>query len=119
MTEAAMRTREIPREEWTRFFDNLSRRQEGWEVTLEVFGPDIGDQVEERRMFLAGLTAEVTDKAARGDKIEIMMGGRASGHVTHMITAPIQVDLQQTDLGIDSALRIKSADGTTSLLHLS
>lgn len=114
-----MKTRKIPRDEWARFFDNLSRRQEGWEVTLEVFGPDIGDQVEERHMFLAGLTAEVADKAGKGDKIEIMMGGKLNGHVTHMITAPTQVDLQQTDLGIDSALQIKSADGTTALLHLS
>ena len=111
-----MKTREIPRDEWTRFFDNLSRRQEGWQVTLEVFGPDIGDQVEERDMFLAGVTAELAEE---GDKIEIMMGGKPSGHVTHTITAPIQVDLQQTDLGVDSALHIKSSDGTTSLLHLS
>ncbi len=106
----------IPRDEWTKFFDNLSRRQEGWEVTLEVFGPDIGDQVEGRHMFLAGVTAEVADE---GDKIEIMMGGKPSGHVTHMITAPTQVELQQTDLGVDSALQIKSADGTTTLLHFS
>lgn len=118
ITEANMKSRQIPREEWSRFFDNLSRRQEGWEVTLEVFSPDIGDQVEERHMFLAGLTAEVANEADRSDKIEIMMGGSPSGHVTHTITAPIQVDLQQTDLGVDSALQIKSADGTTSLLHL-
>lgn len=111
-----MKTREIPRDEWTKFFNNMSRRQEGWQVGLEVFGPDIGDQVEERNLFLAGLTAEVTDD---GDNIEIMMGGKASSHVTHMIKAPILVEIQQTDLGIDSALKIKSADGTTSLLHLS
>jgi 5,10-methylenetetrahydrofolate reductase len=111
-----MKTREIPRNEWIRFFNNLSRRQEGWQVTLEVFGPDIGDQVEERNLFLAGMTAEVADK---GDQIEIMMGGKASGHVTHVIAAPVLVELQQTDLGIDSALQIKSADGTTALLHLS
>jgi hypothetical protein len=111
-----MKTRVIPRGEWPRFFDNLSRRQEGWEVTLEVFGPDIGDQVEERHMFLAGVTAEVAEK---GDRIEIMMGGKPSCHVTHMITAPTQVDLQKTDLGVDAALQIKSADGTTTLLHLS
>jgi len=72
MAEVPMKTREIPRDEWTRFFNNFSRRQEGWQVTLEVFGMDIGDQVEQRHLFLAGVTAEVADK---GDEIEIMMGG--------------------------------------------
>lgn len=113
-----MKTREIPRNEWTKFFDNLSRKQEGWEVTLEVFGPEIGDQIEERHMFLSGLTAEVTDRVGKGDTIEIMMGGKPSRHVTHTITAPIRVELQQTELGLDSALEIQCADGTTSLLHL-
>ena len=110
-----MKTRQIPREEWTKFFDNMSRRQEGWEVSLEVFNPDIGDQIEGRNMFLAGMAAEVTE---RGDKIEIMMAGTPSNHVTHIIAAPTQVDLQQTDLGIDAAIRINAADGTTNLLHL-
>jgi Family of unknown function (DUF5335) len=115
LTEAAMKTVEIPRDEWKRFFENFSRKQEGFQVTLEVFGPDIGDQVEERQMFFAGVTA---DLAHGSDKIEIMMGGKPSGHVTHMILEPILVELQKTDLGIESTLQIKSADGTTSLLHL-
>lgn len=114
-----MKTRQIPRGEWTMFFDNFSRKQEGWEVALEVFGPDIGDQSEERHLFFAGATAEVGNQGGRGDRIEIMMGGKPGGHVTHTITAPVLVELQQTELGIDSALQIKSADGTTSLLHLS
>ena len=113
-----MKTRQIPREEWTRFFNNLSRRQEGWEATLEVFGPDIGDQVEERRMYLTGLTAEASTEGNDADKIAIMFGGRPDRHLTHTIVSPIEVDLQQTDFGIDSALQIKSADGTTSLLKL-
>jgi Family of unknown function (DUF5335) len=116
ITEGTMKTQAIPRDEWTGFFDRLSRKHEGWEVTLEVLGPDIGDQVEERQMFLSGVTAEMADG---NEKIAIMMGGRPSDHVTHVITAPTQVDLQKTDLGIDATLQIKSADGTTSLLHLS
>jgi hypothetical protein len=117
--EDNMKTREIPRCEWTTFFDNLSRKQEGWEVTLEVFGPDIGDQIEERNLFLSGASAEVAETVGKGDTIEIMMGGKRSGHLTHTITGPILVELQQTDLGTDSTLLIKCADGTTSLLHLS
>jgi len=113
-----MRTRQIPREEWTTFFNNLSRKQEGWEVSLEVFGAEIGDQIEERHMFLAGLTAEVSNEPNQPDKIEIMLGGKPGRHLTHTVTAPTEVDLQQTDLGIDAALQIKSGDGTTSLLYL-
>ncbi|MGH9874801.1 MAG: DUF5335 family protein [Pyrinomonadaceae bacterium] len=114
-----MKTRQIPRNEWTRFFDNLSRRQEGWEVELEVFGPEIGSQVEGCHLFLAGIVAELRDDSDKGDKIEIMMAGKPNAHITHVIANPILVELQQTDLGIDSALHLKSADGTTSLLHLS
>jgi hypothetical protein len=110
-----MKTRQIPREEWTRFFNNLSRKQEGWEVALEVFGPDLGDQIEERHMFLTGITAEVNE---RGDTIQIMMAGTPSNHVTHSINAPVLVELRQTDLGIDSSVHIKAADGTTNLLYL-
>lgn len=113
-----MKTRQIPREEWPSFFKNLSQRQEGWEATLEVFGPDIGDQVEERRMYLTGLSAEVSTEKNGVDKIAIMFGGRPGRHLTHTIVSPIEVDLQQTDLGVDSALQIKSADGNTSLLRL-
>jgi len=110
-----MKTRQIPRDEWSKFFDNMSRRQEGWEVGLEVFSPEIGVQIEGSHIFLAGLTAEVSE---RGDKIEIMMAGKPNNHVTHTISSPILVQLQQTDIGIDSALQITSADGTSSLLHL-
>jgi hypothetical protein len=51
--------------------------------------------------------------------IEIMMGGKPDGHLTHIVTAPSQVDLEQTDDGSNPALQIKSADGTATLLYLS
>ncbi len=113
-----MRSQQIPREAWPMFFKNLSLRQEGWEVSLEVLGPDIGDQMEERHMFLAGLAVELSKNASRPDRITMMFGESAGSHLTHTVTAPTQVDLQQTDLGVDSALQIKSADGITSLLYL-
>ena len=63
-----MKTRQIPRNEWAAFFDSFSRQHEGWRATLEIFGPDIGDQIEERELTLEGVTAEL---AEAGDKIEI------------------------------------------------
>ena len=109
-----MKTREIPRIEWVAFFDSFSRQHQGWRITLEVFGPDIGDQIEERELALEGVTAEL---AEAGDKIEIMIGGKPDDHITHTITGPNLVSLEQTDEGADLVLAIKAADGTMTLLR--
>ena len=107
-----MKTHDVSRIEWPGFFDSFSHKHEGWRVTLEVFGLDIGDQIEERDLALKGITAELSDA---GDKVEIMMGGKPEDHITHTI-APTQVSLEQTDEGADVALLIKSTDGTATLL---
>jgi hypothetical protein len=109
-----MKTREIPRTEWAAFFDSFSLQHEGWRITLEIFGPDIGDQIEERDLALEGVTAELADA---GDKIEIMIGAQPDDHITHTISAPVQVSLEQTDEGADVALAVKAADETTTLLR--
>ena len=69
-------------------------------------------------MYLAGFTAELGDQLDRPDEIEIMLGGSRGRHLTHRIIAPTEVSVQKTDLGIDSAIQIKSADGTASIVHL-
>ena len=109
-----MKTREIPRTEWAAFFDSFSRRHEAGGSRLKIFGPEIGDQIEERELALEGVTAELADA---GDKIEIMIGAKPDDHITHTITAPNQVSLEQTDEGADVVLAIKAADGTMTLLR--
>jgi hypothetical protein len=110
-----MRTQEIPKNEWTGFFDSFSRKHEGWLVNLEIFGPEIGAQVEEREMVLEGITDECDE--TEGNTIMIMTGVKPDDHVTHSISRPTQVSLEQTDEGADAALAIKSADGVTALLR--
>ena len=107
-----MKTKEIPKEEWGTFFDNFSRRHEGWLVTLEVLGADIGAQVEGRELAFEGIVGET-----QGNEIVIMVGAKPDDHVTHSINNAAQVSLEQTDEGADAALAIKSADGTTALLR--
>ena len=109
-----MKTRELKRTEWPSFLDSFSRQHEGWLTTLEVFGPDIGNQREEQDLRLQGVTAELTDA---GDKIEIMLGAKPDDHITRSISAPAQVSLEQTDEGADVALAIISKEGTTTLLR--
>lgn len=110
-----MKTRQIPKEEWGTFFDNFSRRHDGWMVTLEILDTEIGAQVEGRELTLKGIVDEWDE--IKGNEIMVMVGTRPDDHVTHTIANATEVSLEQTDGGADVALAIKSSDGTTALLR--
>jgi len=110
-----MQTKEIPKDEWTAFFDGFSRKHEGWLVNLEIFGSEIGAQVQHRELTFGGITDEWDEIG--GNRIFVMTGGKPDDHITHCIIRPTQVSLEQTEDGADAALAIKSADGTTALLR--
>ena len=110
-----MKTKEIPRNEWQGFFDIFSRQHEGWLATLEILGSEIGAQVEERGLTLEGIVSEGDE--VQGNEIRIMFGAKPNDHITHSISNPTTVSLEQTDEGADAALAIESADGVTALLR--
>ena len=110
-----MQTKQITRTEWPAFFDSFSRKHEGWLATLEIFGPEVGAQTEERELAFEGITDESDE--AQGNTIMIMTGGKARDHITHTISHPTEVSLEKTDEGADAALAIKSEDGVTALLR--
>ena len=110
-----MKTKDIPEDDWIDFFDNFSRQYQGWLVTLEILGSEIGAQVEGRDLTLEGITVD-QDKEA-GSAISIMTGAAPDDHITHNINRPTTVSLEQNEEGADAALAIKSADGTTALLR--
>lgn len=109
-----MVTREIPRDEWVEFFDGFSRQHEGWLITVEVLGSELGAQVEARELRLEGISADL-----KGDEnaISIMVGETPDDHVTHTITQPTHVRLEQTREGANEAIQIESGDGVTTLLR--
>ena len=109
-----MQTKQIPKTEWPVFLDQFSRQHEGWLVKLEILNPEFGAQVEGMGLALEGLTDEWDEVA--GNTIMIMAGKEPDDHVTHSISHPTEVSLEQTDEGADVALAIKSADGSTALL---
>ena len=110
-----MRTQEIPRNEWPVFLDGFTHRYEGWLADVEIFGLEIGSQMEEHELPFEGITAELRD--GQPDQIEIMLGGAPDGHITHTITAPSTVSVESNDKGTDTVLAIKAPDGTTTLLR--
>jgi hypothetical protein len=110
-----MATKEIPRDEWTTFFDRFSQQHEGWLATVEVLGPDIGAQEEAHDLPLEGISAASRDDAA--GTIAISLGKTPEDHVTHTITEPTRIWLEQTSLGANAALEIESAGDIKTLLR--
>jgi uncharacterized protein DUF5335 len=109
-----MQTRQIPKSEWPAFLDVFSRQHEGWLVKLEILSPELGAQTAGERLVLEGLTDEWDE--VKGNTITIMAGSKPEGHITHSITRPTDISVEQTDEGADAALSIKGEDGTTALL---
>jgi len=114
-TEHKMETKEIPRNEWGSFFDIFSRQHEGWLATLEIFGPEIGAQLQARQLPLAGVT--VASGAGEPETITIDLGKDPEDHFSHSISRPTHVWLEQTTEGANAALEIESADETKALLR--
>jgi Family of unknown function (DUF5335) len=109
-----MQTREIPREQWIRYFDDFSKGHEGWIVTLELLGPDIGDQEEVNRLPLVGISADVK---AHENRIEIIVGGKPDADVTRFIERPTHVWVKESRMPGDEAIEIESEDGLKTLLN--
>lgn len=103
-----MSTREVARPEWREFFDDFSRQHQGWLVTMEMLGPDLGDMVEARQLPLEGIVVEPGGDGEMA--IEVIAGDRPDSHISHTVTQPQRVWLEQTAEGADEALEIESYD---------
>jgi hypothetical protein len=109
-----MRTIDVPQRDWTRTLDQFSAVHEGWLVSLEVVGPLLGAQPQIHELPLRGITAETGSR----DPVITIAVARADGeHITHVIHAPAQVQIEQTNEGADVALQIQAGDGTASILR--
>ena len=109
-----MNTLEIPRPEWTSFFDTLSRTHAEEPVRVEVLGLDIGAQVEVMALPLDGIAA---DLAGGECVITIAAGTSRTDHVAHLIADPQHVRLLRGPLGDDEALEIEAGDESTTLVY--
>jgi hypothetical protein len=98
--------RALPRAEWRRYCDRVSKEVAGRRVELDVASLDLGARVEARWLPLVGLVFD-----ARGDVLEIALNGRG-----HSILAPRDILLEETDRGLVS-IEIVAADDTVETLR--
>ena len=110
-----MSTQETTRNEWNEFSHGFSSSHQGWLATIEVFGSDLGAQIEARELPFEGITADT--KTPGQDTIALMVGRKPDEHLTHTITAPTHVRLVQTAEGENEALQIESTSDETTLVR--
>jgi Family of unknown function (DUF5335) len=107
-----MSSTEIPREQWINFFDNFSKQHQGWIVTWEVLGRDIGDQEKTTRLPLVGISADKGPKP----RIDIIVGGRLDAHVTQIIETPKHIRFKEPDQPGHEAIEVETEDGRVTLI---
>lgn len=110
-----MLTREIPREQWGKYFDDFSKKYEGWVVDVEELDSEIGDQKEAIGLPLVGISADLKD---RENRVEVIIGGRPDADVTRIINAPKRVWVKEPQAAGDEVIEVESEDGTRTLITL-
>ncbi len=108
-------TTEIPKEDWTMFFDGLSKRRFEWESKIEIMNKNLGDQVLVNGLPLFGITAEPT---GNGHSVEIMVGIEKEQHQTHTITNPARIAYLSQIGESPGVVEIEEENGTKTLIHL-
>lgn len=84
-----MPTREVPRSDWSRDFEEFSRTRQGEQVTVElIFDPQSDPQFPFHRQPLIGIRYEDTD--GEDSAIQIVTGPAAAS-ATHIISHPVHV----------------------------
>jgi hypothetical protein len=106
-------TREIPRNDWPHFFDEFSRRHQGWLVGIEIFG-SLGAQVEASGRPLNGIVAEERHGSF---VIEVLTGSAPGESMSHTITGPARVQVEETGEGAEAAVQFESTDGEKTLIR--
>jgi hypothetical protein len=108
-------TIEIPKERWTKFFDDLSKRRFGWETKIEVLDESVGDQILSEGLPLNGVTFE--EKSGRHE-LEIAVGESADQHQTHNIADPTKVAYLDEGDFLGGVIEIEDENGTKTLISL-
>ena len=102
-----MRLREIRPPEWDSFLHVFSQQHEGWLVTVEEVPRAAGGaRTEARELPLQGVFANPHEHS-----ISIALGRTPEQHLTHTVTHPERILVEQSDAGADEALTIERQSG--------
>ena len=108
-------TIEIPKEKWTEFLNDFSKRRFGWGTKVEVLDESVGDQILSEGLVLNGVTHE--DKSGNCT-VEISLGENIEHHQTHTISKPVRIAYLSETNSHAGVLEIEEGNGTKTLISL-
>jgi hypothetical protein len=112
---ASTPTEQLPRETWTRYFDELSKHLGTVEATVEVVGRDIGDQLAAERLVLTGITFDHKDDV-------LVIGLDAPGgdpeEYEHMVEHPRSIAVTPGGTAAELAIAAEDGEGHMTIVTL-
>lgn len=96
--------RQLPKESWQPFFESMTKILEGQRVEIEVFGLDLGDQIQAEAMPLNGLTYEAKD-----DTFYVYLEDEERGF-DHGIPHPREILVHMVGAQIDQVIVVDADD---------
>jgi hypothetical protein len=111
-----MPAKEIPRKEWSKFFEEFTRNHHGWLTTVEGDGVDSGALRDAADLPLEGIMVNLKQ---RQEALSVVVGKKdvPHGHLLHSIEAVTEIRLEESSPDANKALHIRSADGRTTTVR--
>jgi len=108
-------TKSLPREDWGKFFDQLSTDRRGEHISIEMIDQELGD---EELIKNSPLLAMIYDRPGKGDNLAIEIGKDEMTY-GHSIESPTEVSTRENANGEIIAISITEASGRKTLIKMS
>jgi hypothetical protein len=107
-------SQDLSRDDWRAHFDELSRSVRGAEVTIEIAGEDVGDQIAVERLALTGISYDDKDDVL---VVGVDAPGGSPEEYEHIISEPERVQVATLGDG-ETTYDVTDADGRQHLIRI-
>ena len=107
-------TNELARDDWSTYFDDLSRELTTTHATVEIEGPDLGAQVEAEDLVLNGISYDDRDDVL---VVGLSPGGPAES-LEHLVSSPQRIAVESSAGLLPSSIEVEDAEGERTLVRL-
>jgi universal stress protein A len=109
-------TRSVARDAWHETVDRITREHQGDPATVMIMSPGLTVR-EVRALPLIGITFD-TDETRHTERMTVFVGTPSGGHLSHVVTQPTELLLDESGTSFPVRLLIRAEEGTTTLVDI-